>query len=360
MNAITKTQSSGLKKANAEESQESVGSIPMTIGRSAFGGILMGLANLVPGISGGTMLLAAGIYPKFVNAIAEVTTFRFRLHSLIVLCSVAVSALIGIVAFAGVLKELVVHHRWVMYSLFIGLTLGGIPLVYQLAKPVSKPVIIGACSSFLAMLGLAMLQSDSAAVPSESNFFMLTVAGLAGASAMILPGVSGGYLLLLLKQYVPILDGISQFKDALSDRDLSAAMEPALQVMLPVGIGVVVGIVAVSNLLKWLMKRYKPATLGVLIGLLLGSVIGLWPFQMAVEPIVGETVVKGRMVTEENKDEFEPMDWPTARFVPNTMQIAGSFGLVVLGMAITMGVAKIGAAAGDPSESTSGKKPKSM
>ena len=99
--------------------------IPLLMLRSVIGGILMGLANLVPGISGGTMLLAAGIYPCFINAIAEVTTLRLRVATIAVLGSVVGAASVAILLFAGVVKELVVDHRWMMYSLFIGLTLGG-------------------------------------------------------------------------------------------------------------------------------------------------------------------------------------------------------------------------------------------
>lgn len=83
----------------------------------------MGLANLVPGISGGTMLLAAGIYPKFINAIADITRFRFRLQSILVLGTVVAAAGLAILLFAGLLKDLVIDQRWIMYSLFIGLTL---------------------------------------------------------------------------------------------------------------------------------------------------------------------------------------------------------------------------------------------
>ena len=82
--------------------------------RSVIGGILMGLANLVPGISGGTMLLAAGIYPCFINAIAEVTTLRLRVATIAVLGSVVGAASVAILLFAGVAKELVVDHRWMM------------------------------------------------------------------------------------------------------------------------------------------------------------------------------------------------------------------------------------------------------
>ena len=95
--------------------------------RSVFGGVLMGLANLVPGISCGTMLLAAGIYPRFIDAVANVTRFRIQFRSLLVLGCVVGAAGLGILLLAGTLKDLVVDHRWVMYSLFIGLTLGELP-----------------------------------------------------------------------------------------------------------------------------------------------------------------------------------------------------------------------------------------
>ena len=103
--------------------------------RGIIGGVLMGLANLVPGISGGTMLLASGIYPRFINAVAEVTTFKFKFRSLLVLALVSGSALLAILLLAGVVKDLVVGYRWAMYSLFIGLTLGGLPIVWKMVRP---------------------------------------------------------------------------------------------------------------------------------------------------------------------------------------------------------------------------------
>ena len=247
-------------QANQAESNSSdltnIQSPKTIVTRSAFGGGLMGLANLVPGISGGTMLLAAGIYPDFINAIADVTKFRFKFSSLLVLATVVVSAGIAILIGAGLLKDLVLNHRWIMYSLFIGLTLGGVPLVWRMAKPANSSVFIGAAIGFGAMAALAVLQAMNVVSPSQGSVAMSIVAGAAGASAMILPGLSGGYILLLLGQYVPILSAIDQFKDALKARDISAAMDPALTVLLPVGIGVIIVVVVVGNLVQWLFNKY--------------------------------------------------------------------------------------------------------
>lgn len=315
---------------------------PLLVVRGGFAGFLMGLANLVPGISGGTMLLAAGIYTAFINAVAEVTTLKFRIRSLVILASVGTTALLGIMLLAGVLKDLVVHQRWIMYSLFIGLTLGGVPLVYKLARPLNLSVTIPAIIAFLAMTALALLQATEVVGTGGSNILLLFVAGVCGAGAMILPGLSGGYILLLLGQYVPILGAISEFKDALSTGDMNAAMGPALSVILPVGIGVAVGVVVISNLLKWLLVRHRKATLGVLLGLLLGSVVGLWPFQNSVAPTIGETKIKGQLVTAENLGDFEQEDWPTEFFIPSHGQIAGSFALLVAGLAVTTVLARLG------------------
>jgi putative membrane protein len=311
------------------------------VSRSAFGGFLMGLANLVPGISGGTMLLAAGIYPRFIEAIADVTRFRFGSRSLLVLACAVGSAGIGILLFAGVVKNLVVDQRWMMYSIFIGLTLGGLPVVWKLAKPASLTLIVAAIVAFAGMTVLAALQMMGVVGSGSSNPALLFAAGLAGASAMILPGISGGYLLLLMGQYVPILSAIDEFKSALAARDVAAAMGPALSVVLPVGLGVVTGVVVVGNLLKWCLHHYRQATLGVLIGLMLGSIVGLWPFQQSVPPSVGDTI-KGQVVTAETLAEIEPDDWATEYFRPALGQVAGAVGFTAIGFALTMGIARIG------------------
>lgn len=310
--------------------------------RGAVGGVLMGLANLVPGISGGTMLLAAGVYPQFIRAIAEVTTLRFRVSSLVVLGSVVATAGVAIVALAGPVKDFVVYERWVAYSLFIGLTLGGIPLVRRMLRHPGPSVYIAAAIGFavMAVIGLAQA-SQPGSTGSNDGFLFMLLAGVAGASAMILPGISGGYLLLILGVYVPILDAVDQVKDALKAADLGAIMDPALHVLVPVGFGVVAGIVGVSNLLKWLLARFEQPTLGVLLGLLLGAVVGLWPFQEGVAPEEGQ-VFKGQVLTAETLAEVEPEDYPTRPFTPTAVQVFTALGLIGVGFALTLGVARLG------------------
>ncbi len=313
--------------------------LPVLALRGAIGGVLMGLANLVPGISGGTMLLAAGVYTRFVGAIAELSTLRFRVPSLVALGSIAGCAALAILTLAGPTKTLVVEQRWIMYSLFIGLTLGGVPVVWRLARPLSPGVVIGALVGFGLMILLALSDPPDQAA-GGARYGLLFTAGVAGASAMILPGVSGGYLLLLLGQYVPILSAVDVLKLGLQSRDTELILQAA-QVVAPVGIGVLVGVVGVSNLVQWFLRRYSKPTLGFLLGLLFGAILGLWPFQQGVQPEVGE-IIKGSPVTLENRSDIDAEDWPVRRFSPEPRQVAASIALIFAGLGMTLGIARLG------------------
>jgi putative membrane protein len=319
--------------------------------RAIAGGTLMGLANLVPGISGGTMLLAVGIYPRFVQSVAEVTRLRFRVLSIAVLAMIATSAALAIGLLAGTLRDLVVDHRWVMYSLFIGLTFGGLPLLIGMIRPPTLGAWIGAGIGAIGMAALGLAQASSPeAVADGGGFLGLTLAGIAGASAMVLPGVSGGYLLLLLGQYLPILGAIDDLKTAVTARDLGAAMDPALSVLLPVGIGVAIGIAGVSNLLAVLLKRYEKATLGVLAGLLIGAVFGLWPFQ---ETATADGA-PGRPIAVAETDLAE---LPLRYFRPGLGQVAASLGLIAAGFLTTTAISRYGRPAEDPGEEARNEPP---
>ncbi|MEO0324421.1 MAG: DUF368 domain-containing protein [Myxococcota bacterium] len=316
--------------------------LPLLAARSAVGGALMGLANLVPGISGGTMLVASGIYPRFIDAIAELTRLRFRKRSMLVLGVVLFAVAVAIVGLAGPVRDLVVDHRWAMFSLFVGLTFGGVPVVWAMAKPATPETWRGAAAGFLVMVAVAVFQYGSAdGSGGEASFGLLFLAGLLGASAMILPGVSGGYLLLVLGVYEAILSGIAAAKDAVKAGDMAALMDPFLGVVLPVGLGVVVGVVAVSNLLKRLLETREKATLGVLLGFLVGAPVGLWPFREGVAPAIGSTF-KGAVVTAESLAEIPPHKYPTVFFTPSATQVAMALGLVALGFGLTALVAKLG------------------
>lgn len=314
--------------------------------RGGLGGVLMGLANLVPGISGGTMLLAAGIYPRFIEAIADVTTLRLRPRSVLLLGAVVAAAAAAILLLAGPTRLLVVERRWVMYSLFIGLTLGGVPLVWRLVRPATSATWIAAA---LGLAGMAAMAFTTPAGGGQAQTALLLLAGAAGAAAMILPGVSGGYLLLLLGQYLPILGAIDQLKRALLGAREgaldTALLGEALAVVVPVGVGVGVGVVAISNLVRWLLARFPKPTLGFLLGLLVGAVVGLWPFQEGTPPEAGQ-IFEGRVLSAAEAAAVDPEDWPLEPYRPDPGQALAALALILAGLGATLGIDRFGGRTG--------------
>ena len=301
----------------------------------------MGLANLVPGISGGTMLLAAGVYPTFIASIAELTTLRIRPRAIAALISIAGAAGLSILLLAGTMRSLVIEERWIMYSLFIGLTLGGVPLVWRLARPLSSGLVGGTLVAFGLMVAMAFGTETQRAGPADP--LLLGLSGLAGASAMILPGVSGGYLLLLLGQYEPILAAIDGLKESLlgPGGPSSDLLGDSLLTLLPVGLGVLVGIIGVSNAVRWLLDRFEKPTLGVLLGLLLGSVVGLYPFQQPSQPDPG-FIHRGQVLDVSAIAQLEEKHWPLRRFDPSAGQTTGALGLILLGLGATWLIDRVG------------------
>lgn len=304
----------------------------------------MGLANLVPGISGGTMLVAAGVYRSFIDAVADISRFRLSLGAVVTLGVIVAAAGVAIVGLAGVVAAGLESFRWGMYSLFIGLTLGGAPVLVGMARPLDRRAWSGVAAGIVVMLAIVGVQTFGGAGGSRGGTVLLFLGGIAGASAMILPGVSGAYLLLLLGVYDTIIGSIKDAVSAAADRDVQGVIDQ-LGVVVPVGLGVVVGVVGVSSLLKIVLRRFEKATLGVLLGLLLAAPAGLYPFREGVPPRVGDTF-EGTVVTEESLADIDAKDWPEQTFTPTSLQVAAAFGLVVLGAGVTLGVARLGGSNG--------------
>lgn len=310
------------------------------LARCGIGGLFMGLANLVPGISGGTMLVVTGVFRDFVAAVADITSFRPTWRAIGVLAAVVGTAALAIALLAGTVKDLVLDHRWVMYSLFIGWTLGGIPAVWRMARPLSAGVLVAALAGLGVMAAMFLVRPDGDPAASGGIVYVFAGGALA-AAAMVLPGISGGYLLLLMGLYVPILDAIDAFKDAVLKGDPAAAGR-TLWVLVPVGVGVVAGVAGVSHLIRWLLTRWERLTSGVLLGLILGAFLGLYPFQTGVRPEPGQ-VLKGRVMTPELIDRMSRKDWPIEYFRPSLTQIAVSLALIAGATAMTLALGRLSA-----------------
>ena len=234
----------------------------------------MGLANLVPGISGGTMILAVGLYDRFIESVADVTRLRFRKPSIVFLGAMAIGLAAAVLLGSGVAVRLVVEHRWAMYALFVGMTLGGAPELWRMARPHGAGVLAAVVVGFGAMALFAFGAGESALEPTIP---VLLAVGAAGAASMILPGISGSYVLLILGMYDTVIGALSLSEVRESPRE-------SLMIVGPVVIGAGLGIALLSNVLKALLRRFSGPSHGVLLGLLLGSILGLYPFQESVHP----------------------------------------------------------------------------
>jgi putative membrane protein len=254
--------------------------------RVILGGVFMGLANLVPGVSGGTMILAMGLYDRFIEALADVTRLRLRREALVFLALIAFGALMALIALSGLAVTLVSEHRWVMYSLFIGMTLGGTPELWKACKPVSSGSFL-AFSLALALMGTLAWGLQGAQIPETTITFVFM--GVLGASSMILPGISGSYMLLIFGMYDVVVGSLSS--SALKESPLES-----VKVLVPVAIGAALGMALLSNLLKHLLEKRPVSSHSVLLGLLLGSVLGLWPFQTSVNPDLAQRTFRKSVV----------------------------------------------------------------
>lgn len=323
--------------------------------RSVIGGFLMGLANLVPGISGGTMLLASGVYPQFISAVSDITTFKWRIRSLVIIACIALSAVVAIALLAGVVTGLIISHQWIMYSIFIGLTLGGVPIILRILRPVTTTAMIAAAIGCGCMIVLAIaetLGAEGATEDLSGNTALLFAGGVVAGAAMVLPGVSGSYLLLILGQYLLIFDAVNNAKLGLNNSDPQQITE-ALKILLPAVIGAVIGIVVVSNVLKRLLDKAPQITLGALMGLLVGAVAGLWPFQARIEPQIGDTTRWGQVIASKQQlAELEPKDWASEFFSPSAGVIIGALCLIALGFAISLAIGWAGTVLDQQSKKT--------
>lgn len=280
------------EKQGGEASRSTTSRPKVPLIRCGIAGVLMGLANLVPGVSGGTMILIMGLYDEFISTIADATRFRFTKRGVVFLGVVAICVALTIVSLAGPLARLVTLHPAAMYALFIGLTLGGVPLLWRMMRPIRLGPILAMAAGLVLMIAIAAVKPDRTHLSKEEKteikekiiqgdfplqraYALDVAAGVLGMSAMVLPGISGAYMLLLLGRYEQILASIAMAKEyALS---LGQSGDPtALHVLAPVAVGALVSLLGVTNILKWLLHHHEKPTIGALLGMLVGSVIMLW------------------------------------------------------------------------------------
>ena len=237
-------------------------------------GLCMGAADVVPGVSGGTMALILGIYQRLVEAIRAFDTRalglvmkrRFadaaRHVDLVFLVPLGAGILGAILFFTRVvsLPRMVREDPEIIYGLFFGLIVGSIfVLVRGLGPPRPRDT---ACLVAGVLLGLVIVTLVPFETPTDAWFIALS--GALAICAMILPGISGSFILLLLRKYEHVFNGIGHF-------------DPA--VVVPFGLGAAAGLMLFSRLLTWLLHHHYRVTIFTIIGMLVGSLWVIWPFQ---------------------------------------------------------------------------------
>jgi len=253
------------------------GNILMQLLNQILRGIVIGVANIIPGVSGGTMMVSMGIYDTLIHCITHLFS-EFK-KSIKTLLPYGIGMVVGIVALASLLDYLFAHYALPTSTTFIGLILGGLGTLF--AKVDKKKINALCIVVFVIFFAGIVVMSLTGEVSNPETLtidlgqvLILLVIGCIASATMIIPGVSGSMVLMLLGYYTPILNAVSSLKDAVFALDFAAMVNPVLT-LAPFGIGVVLGIFGVAKLIEWLLGRFPTPTYCGVLGLVLSSPIAI-------------------------------------------------------------------------------------
>ena len=254
-------------------------------------GMAMGAADVVPGVSGGTMAFILGIYEELIHSIhtlASVETlkllvsFKFKEAYKTLpwrfLAAVGTGILSSIILLASAIKWALNEHPEMLWAFFFGLVIASIITVIGKVKKwdISRYAIL-ITGALIAFLIVSMTPTETPTAP-----WFIFLSGVIAICAMILPGISGSFLLVLMGKYEYILGSVTGLKTALFAKDFGAAGENAL-VILYTGLGAIVGLATFVKVLDWLFKRFHDLTVALLIGFMGGSLWKIWPWKLTLE-----------------------------------------------------------------------------
>ncbi len=272
-------------------------------------GIGMGAANVIPGVSGGTIALITNIFERLINSIKSFNFHAIKLlftgkikefikyTDLYFLISIFVGVLIAIISLAKIFDYLFTNYPVYIWAYFFGLVLASVFFVGRTVSKWTISVII----SFIIGTSVAVLVSILNPATENQNFFYLIICGVAAICSMILPGLSGSFILFIMGNYQLVAI------DAINERNV--------EILIPVLIGAAGGLLIFSHILSWVFKNYRNQTISLLTGFILGSVSILWPWQKPVYLLDksgtkifndGEAVITGykRILPETINTEF--------------------------------------------------------
>ncbi len=255
-------------------------------------GFAMGAANVVPGVSGGTIAVITGIYERLINALKGFSPSTVKLilkkdykgaiekTDLPFLVALGTGVIVSFVTLAKVLKWALVEHERLVMAFFFGLIFASIYFVGKMVRQWSGGTIA------LFILGASIAASMALLTPASenTNVFYLMLCGVVGMCSMIIPGLSGSFVLLLMGNYLLILGSINHLT--------AGNIGEAMAVIIPVGIGSVIGIASLAKGLSWLFKTYHDNAMSLVTGFIAGSLAIIWPWKTVAETIIVKDKVK--------------------------------------------------------------------
>ena len=247
-------------------------------------GVLVGVANIIPGVSGGTMMVSMGIYEKIIGVVNNL--FKDIKKSIMTLLPLGIGMLLGIAIFSFIIPWCLEVYPFPTSFCFIGLILGGVPAIikpvkeslHKEGKSISFPHIIVFVLFFALAVGMAAMNETHT---NSANFdlnigFMIVMflVGVISAATMVIPGVSGSLVLMILGFYAGIMSSISGFISSVFAFDWGQIFY-YVGILAPFGIGVIVGIFAVAKLIEWLFAKFPSITYCGILGLIVASPIAI-------------------------------------------------------------------------------------
>ena len=233
-------------------------------------GFLIGVSNIIPGVSGGTLAITLGIYEKLINTISHF--FKNIKENLKFIIPIGIGMVLSILLLSKVINFCLDKYTLATILFFIGLILGGVPLLNKKIKGHYKNIsnIIIFLLTFSFIIILSVIRGEGKVSFDELNilgYIKIFLVGIVAAATMIIPGVSGSFVLMLLGYYKPIIDTISNLTSNLGNNIL---------ILLPFGLGILMGIVVIAKILEYLFKKFEIKTYFGVLGFVMASIITIF------------------------------------------------------------------------------------
>lgn len=233
----------------------------------ALKGFLIGLANIIPGVSGGTMMVSFGLYERLIGIASNLT--KDIKKNIKFILPILIGAFVSIAFFSNIITICLDKYKVATPLLFTGLIMGGVPIIY---KKTSKKLNISSIIAFtltiifMALIYLLLNKSSNVSFSNMqfTNYILLFIIGIVAAATMVIPGISGSFVLMLIGYYEPIVNVISdltKFNNIFSN----------ILILAPFGIGVLFGIISIAKLIKYLLKRFEVQTYSAILGFVISS-----------------------------------------------------------------------------------------